>query len=209
MSVIQPRWNWLSRDPPRKTTAPTAPRCAPCAAASPRPTTSTSASGLATAAEPFSGEVYRVATLWSATPESYRVPNAKVPASVQWPSARGNDAAGVASPPASRPEWTLTECSRRSRRGRASRGPSKRGRERPSRTSWPRGRRRDSPLCASGNLGSIRRGKRYRRGPGRTSTPSRSRKRENGRSPPTIRRTKPTKPIRRRWRRSRSRSPLR
>ena len=58
--AFQSRWRWRNRSPPSKTAAPDAPRCAPCAAASPRRTTSTSGSELATVAEPFSAEAYRL-----------------------------------------------------------------------------------------------------------------------------------------------------
>ena len=53
--AFQSRW----RNRSSKTAAPDAPRCAPCAAASPRRTTSTLGSELATVAEPFSAEAYR------------------------------------------------------------------------------------------------------------------------------------------------------
>ena len=62
---------------------------------------------------------FRAATLSSTQQESYWVPNAKVLAIALLHSARESDAAGVAFPLASPPEWTPSGCSRRSRRGKS------------------------------------------------------------------------------------------
>ena len=62
---------------------------------------------------------FRAATLSSTQQGICWVPNAKVLGIALLHSARGSDAAGVAFPLASPPEWTPNGCSRRSRRGKS------------------------------------------------------------------------------------------